>query len=50
MENKKYSSNYHGEGKRAKPKRRKKQFNRNGIEIHGQRPPRPRVINGMVFY
>lgn len=50
MERKKYSSNYQGEGKRAKPKRRKKQFNRNGIEIIGQRPSRPQIINGEVFY
>jgi len=50
MEHKKYSSNYRGEGSRAKPKRRKKQYNKNGIEIHRQRPPRPRVINGTVFY
>ncbi|MGA3674080.1 hypothetical protein [Lysinibacillus agricola] len=50
MEHKKYSSNYHGEGKRAKPKRRKKQFNKNGIEIIGQRYPRPKIINGVVFY
>lgn len=50
MERKKYTSNYLGEGKRARPKRRKKQYNRNGIEILGQRPSRPKFINGEVFY
>ncbi|WP_409369893.1 hypothetical protein [Lysinibacillus sp. 38-6] len=50
MERKKYTSNYRGEGKRAKPKRVKKQFNKNGIRIIGERPSRPKFINGEVFY
>ena len=50
MERKKYSSNYYGEGKRVKPKRRKKQFNKNGFEIIGERPSRLKFINGEVFY
>lgn len=47
MEHKKY---YQGEGKRAKPKRRKQQYNKNGIEIIGQRYPKPKIINGTVVY
>lgn len=50
MERKKYPSNYQGVGKRVKPKRRKKQFNRNGIQIMSDRPPRPKIINGEVLY
>ncbi len=50
MERKKYTSNYQVEGKRAKPKHVKKQFNKNGIRIIGERPSRPKFINGEVFY
>lgn len=49
MEHKKYS-NYRGKGNQAKPKRHKKQYNKNGIEIIGQRYPKPKIINGAVFY
>lgn len=34
----------------SKPKPRKKQFNKNGIQILGQRPAKARIINGEVFY
>ncbi|UDK97470.1 hypothetical protein EYB33_14650 [Lysinibacillus sphaericus] len=50
MVHKRYTSNYQGEGKRAKPKRVKKQFNKNGIRIIGERPSPPKFINGEVFY
>lgn len=50
---KKFSSDYKRTGRNVseKPrKKRKKIYNKNGIEIHGERPARQKVINGEVFY
>lgn len=48
----KHSNDFKCRGRESSDKPRKKrvkQFNRNGIEIQGDRPRRIRIINGEVF-
>lgn len=49
MNNKKYSSDFRRKGRKVDDtsgKKRKRQFNKVGIEIMSDRPPRQRFIHG----